>query len=70
MRERGQWMLRCIVHRGRKLSAESVATDLQTSSGLQISLRTVRRELHGTGFNGRAAASNPYVTKCNAKHRM
>ena len=44
-------------------------TDLQTSCGLQISL-TVHRELHGMGFHGRAALSKPYITKCNAKHRI
>ena len=42
-------------------------TDLQTSCGLQVSSRTVRRELHGMGFHGRAAASNPHISKCNAK---
>ncbi|KAL0182604.1 hypothetical protein M9458_021979, partial [Cirrhinus mrigala] len=31
---------------------------------------TVRRELHGMGFHGRAAASKPYITKCSAKRRM
>ena len=70
MTEQGQWMLLCIVHRGRQLSAESIATDLQTSCGLQISSRTVCRELHGMGFHGRAAASKPYISKCNAKCRM
>uniref|UniRef100_A0A8C5QSV3 Transposase Tc1-like domain-containing protein n=1 Tax=Leptobrachium leishanense TaxID=445787 RepID=A0A8C5QSV3_9ANUR len=68
--ERGQRMLRRIVRRGRQLSAESIATDLQTSCGLQISSRTVRRELHGMRFHGRAAASKPYITKCNAERRM
>uniref|UniRef100_A0A3Q2D7V8 Tc1-like transposase DDE domain-containing protein n=1 Tax=Cyprinodon variegatus TaxID=28743 RepID=A0A3Q2D7V8_CYPVA len=68
--ERGQRMLTRIVRRGRQLSAESITTDLQTSCGLQISSRTVRRELHGMGFHGRAAASKPYITKCNAKRRM
>ena len=38
MTEWSQWMLRHIVHRGRQLYAESVATDLQTSCGLQITL--------------------------------
>ncbi len=37
MTERGQRMLRRIVRRGRQLSAESIATDLQSSCGLQIS---------------------------------
>ena len=56
--------------RGRQLSGESIATVLQTSFCLQISSRTVRRELHGMGFHGRAAASKPYISKCNAKRWM
>ena len=62
MTERGQRVLRRIVRRGCQLSAESIATDLQTSCGLQISSRTVLRELHGMGFHGRAAVSKPYIT--------
>uniref|UniRef100_A0A7N9AK47 Regulator of microtubule dynamics protein 3 n=1 Tax=Mastacembelus armatus TaxID=205130 RepID=A0A7N9AK47_9TELE len=31
---------------------ESITADLQTSYGLQISSRTVRRELHGMGYHG------------------
>uniref|UniRef100_A0A8C5PBY5 Transposase Tc1-like domain-containing protein n=1 Tax=Leptobrachium leishanense TaxID=445787 RepID=A0A8C5PBY5_9ANUR len=69
--ERGQQMLRRVVQRGHQLSAESIATDLQTSCGLQISSRTVRREeLHGMGFHGRSAAFKPYIPKCNANRRM
>ena len=67
MTEWGQRMLRC---RGRQLSEQSIATDLRTSCGLQISSRTVRRELHGMGIHDRAAASKPYITKCNAKRQM
>ena len=51
-------------------SDRPIAKDLQTSCGLQISSRTVRRELHGMGCSGRAAASKPHITKCNAKCRM
>jgi len=65
--EWGQRMLRC---RGQQVSAESITTDLQTACGLQISSRTVRRELHGMGFHDRAAASKPYITKCNPKCQM
>ncbi|CAI9619009.1 unnamed protein product [Staurois parvus] len=70
MTEGGQHMLKRTVCRSRQLSAESVVTDLQTSCGLQIGTITVRRELHGMGFHGQAAASKPYIIKCNAKHRM
>ncbi|CAI9579169.1 unnamed protein product [Staurois parvus] len=70
MTKLGQRMLKRTVRRSRQLSAESIAEDLQTSCDLQISTTTVCRELHGMGFHGRAAASKPYITKCNAKHRM
>ncbi|CAI9535629.1 unnamed protein product, partial [Staurois parvus] len=63
-------MLKHTVHRSRQLSAESIAKDLQTPCGLKISTTTVHRELHGMGFHGQAAASKPYITKCNAKRWM
>ncbi|CAI9560743.1 unnamed protein product, partial [Staurois parvus] len=70
MTGRGQRMLRCTMRRSHQLSAESIAKDLQTWCGLQISTTTVCRELHGMGFHGRAAASKPYITKYNAKRQM
>ncbi|CAI9552049.1 unnamed protein product, partial [Staurois parvus] len=51
-RERGQHMLKRTVSRSHQLSAESIAKDLQTWCGLQISTTTVCRELHGMGFHG------------------
>ncbi|CAI9611367.1 unnamed protein product [Staurois parvus] len=68
MTERGQRMLKCTVHRSHQLSAESIAKDLQTSCGLQISITTVHTELYAMSFHGRAAASKPKITKCNAKY--
>ncbi|CAI9576816.1 unnamed protein product, partial [Staurois parvus] len=50
--ERGQLMLKRTECRSHQLSAESIAKDLQTSCGLQISTTTVHRELHGMGFHG------------------
>lgn len=41
---------------------------LQTSCGLQPKYRTQRASWNE--FPGRAAASKPYITKCNAKRRM
>ncbi|CAI9574492.1 unnamed protein product [Staurois parvus] len=70
MTGRGQRMLKGTVRRSHQLSAESIAKDLQTWCGLQMSPTTVCRELHGMGFHGRAAASKPYITKCNAKRGM
>ncbi|CAI9547565.1 unnamed protein product, partial [Staurois parvus] len=51
MTEQGQRMLKRTMRRSHQLSLESIATDLQTSCGLQIST-TVHRELHGMGFHG------------------
>ncbi|CAI9612820.1 unnamed protein product [Staurois parvus] len=62
MTGRGQRMLKRTVRRSRQLSAESIAKDLQTWCGLQMSPTTVRRDLHGMGFHGRAAASKPSIT--------
>lgn len=70
MTERGQRMLRQIVRSSRQFSAESIATDLQTTGGLQISSSTVRRELQIMGFYGGASPSMPYITKFNAKRWM
>ncbi|CAI9591972.1 unnamed protein product, partial [Staurois parvus] len=57
MTERGQCMLKRTVRRSCQLSAKSIAKDFQTVCGIQISTTTVRRELPGMGFHGRAAAS-------------
>ncbi|CAI9602297.1 unnamed protein product, partial [Staurois parvus] len=65
MTKRGQQILKRTVCRSRQLSAESIAKDLQTSCGFQVST-TVRRELHRMGFHGRAAASKPYIPKVSA----
>ncbi|CAI9575236.1 unnamed protein product, partial [Staurois parvus] len=70
MTGRGQCMLKRTVRRSHQLSAESLAEDLQTWCGLQMSTTTVCRELHGMGFHGRAAASKPSITKYNAKSQM
>ncbi|CAI9550647.1 unnamed protein product [Staurois parvus] len=70
MTGRGQSMLKHTVRRSHQLSAESIAKDIQTWCGLQMSPTTVCRELHGMGFHGRAAASKPYITKCNGKRQM
>ncbi|CAI9614279.1 unnamed protein product, partial [Staurois parvus] len=70
MTERDQHMLKRLVCRSQQLSAELIAKDLQTLCVLQISTTTVHRELHGMWFHGRAAASKPYITKCNAKRWM
>ncbi|CAI9575793.1 unnamed protein product [Staurois parvus] len=44
-------MLKRTVRRSRQLSIESIAKDLQTSCGLQISRTIVQREHHQNGFS-------------------
>ncbi|CAI9599002.1 unnamed protein product [Staurois parvus] len=67
MKERGQCTLKHTVRRSHQLSAMSIAKDLHTLCGLQIRTTTVRRELHGMSFHGRAAAPKSCTTKCNTK---
>ncbi|XDV21130.1 hypothetical protein PO909_026296 [Leuciscus waleckii] len=50
--------------------AYDVHYGVHSTQKYKLALRTVRRELHGMVFHGRAAASKPYITKCKAKRRM
>ncbi|CAI9551663.1 unnamed protein product, partial [Staurois parvus] len=49
--ERGQHMLQRTLSTSRQMFAKSIAKDLQTLCGLQISTTTVCRELHRMGFH-------------------
>ena len=66
--ERGQRLLRRMVRKSR--SADSIAEGFRASTGINVSTKTVRLELHGMGFQSRAAACRPHITKSHAKHRM
>ncbi|GFV79761.1 uncharacterized protein TNCV_1725861 [Trichonephila clavipes] len=44
--------------------------EFQSSPGISVSSRTVRRELKNFGFHGRAAAHKPNTTLLNAKQRL
>ncbi|CAI9618734.1 unnamed protein product [Staurois parvus] len=70
MTELGQHMLKRTVHRSCQLSAESIAKDLQTLCGLQITTTTVSRDPHKMGFHGQAVASKLYITKCKGERWM
>ena len=67
--EWGQQMLRCRVRQGRQLSAESIATDLQTSCGLQISSRTVCRKLRGQAAASKLGLQNFLFSDRNCDFR-
>ncbi|GFS67207.1 uncharacterized protein TNCV_2902221 [Trichonephila clavipes] len=46
------------------------STEFQSSSGICVRSRTVRRELKNFGFHGRVAAPKKNITPQNAKHRL
>ncbi|GFX48178.1 uncharacterized protein TNCV_4115131 [Trichonephila clavipes] len=47
-----------------------ISQEFQCSSEINVSSRTVYRELKHLGSHGRAAAHKPYITQQNAKHRL
>ncbi|GFY31019.1 hypothetical protein TNCV_4359261 [Trichonephila clavipes] len=47
-----------------------MSQEFQSSSGISVSSRAVRRELKNLGFHGCAAAHKPNITPLNAKHRL
>jgi hypothetical protein len=51
-------------------SVATLTTKFQTTSGINFSTITVRRELHDMGFHGRAATQKHKITMCNAKHQL
>ncbi|KAJ8259468.1 hypothetical protein GJAV_G00169650 [Gymnothorax javanicus] len=63
-------VLKSIVCKNRMCSIAALAAEFQTASGSDVSLRTVRRELHEMGFRGKAASHNPNITTRNAKRRL
>ena len=58
------------VRKNRQLSDATLTTKLQTASGSNVSTITVCWELHKIGFQGRAAAHQPKITRRNAKRRL
>ncbi|CAI9547274.1 unnamed protein product [Staurois parvus] len=63
MTERGQRVLKRTVRRSHQLSAESIAKDLQTSCGLQISTTVCKCFMEWVSM---AEQLLPSFTKCNA----
>ncbi|GFV56676.1 transposable element Tcb2 transposase [Trichonephila clavipes] len=62
--------LKRVVKQNRKSSLVEISHKFQSSSGISVSSRTIRRELKNLGFHGRAAAHKPNITPQNAKHRL
>ncbi|GFV53770.1 apolipoprotein(A) [Trichonephila clavipes] len=66
--ERSHRALKRAVKQNCKSSLVEISQEFQSSSGISVSSRTVRRELKNLGFHGRAAAHKPNITPQNAKH--
>ncbi|GFV21777.1 regulator of chromosome condensation 2 [Trichonephila clavipes] len=68
--ERSRRTLERVVKQTRKSSLVDISQEFQSSSGISVSSRTVRRELKILGFHGHAAAHKPNITPQNAKQRL
>ncbi|GFU90170.1 QLQ domain-containing protein [Trichonephila clavipes] len=70
--ERSRRTLKKVLKQNRKSLLVEISQEFQSSSGISVSSRTVRREreLKNFGFHGRAAAHKPNITPQNAKHRL
>ena len=63
-------MLKRVAWKNHLASVATLTTEFQTASGSNVGENTIRRELHGMGFHGRAAAHKPKITMHNAKRRL
>ena len=69
--ERSCRTLKSVVKQNRKSSLVEITQEFKNSSGMNVSSRTVRRELKNWDSHGRrAAAHKPNSTPQNAKHRL
>ncbi|GFT14107.1 uncharacterized protein TNCV_3641761 [Trichonephila clavipes] len=70
VRERSRRTLKRVVKQNHKSSLVEISQEFQSSSGISVSSRTVRRELKNLGFHGHAATHKPNITPQNAEHRL
>ncbi|GFS80642.1 regulator of chromosome condensation 2 [Trichonephila clavipes] len=70
--ERSRRILKRVVKQNRKSSLAEISQEFQSSSGISVNSRTVRRELKKTwdSMVVCAAAHKPNITPQNAKHRL
>jgi hypothetical protein len=61
---------KCVAHQNHLSSVATLTTEFQTTSGSNVSTKTVNQKLHEMGFHGRAAAYKPKITMCNAKRQL
>ncbi|KAL7842614.1 hypothetical protein SRHO_G00243030 [Serrasalmus rhombeus] len=65
--ERDLTVLERVANENRLSPVAALTTEFRNASGSNVSPRTVRRELHGMGFRGQAAAHKPKIIRRNAK---
>jgi hypothetical protein len=62
--------LKKVVRETRQTSSETITREFCSATNCPPSTMTVRRELRGMGFHGRAAAHKPNISPVNAKRRL
>jgi transposase len=70
MTERDRRALKKAVRETRQTTSETITREFRSATNCPASSMTVRRELRGTGFHGRAAAHKPNISPVNAKRRL
>jgi hypothetical protein len=70
MTDRDRRELKKVVRETRQTSIETITRDIRSATNCPASTMTVRRELRGMEFHGRAAAHEPNISPVNAKRRL
>lgn len=70
MTDRARRTLKRVVVHNRQSSANCIAQEFREASGIKVSTKTIRRQLHTLGYHGRAAAYKPLITPRNARNRL
>jgi hypothetical protein len=59
-----------VVRETRQTSSKTITHEFRSATKCPASTLTVRRDLRGMGFHGRAAAHKPNISLANAKRRL
>jgi hypothetical protein len=70
MTDRGCRALKKVVRETRQTLSETITREFLSSMNCPASTLTVRQELRGMRFHGRAAAHKPNISPVNAKRRL
>jgi transposase len=70
MTDRDRRALKKVVREARQTSSETITPEFRSATNCPASTMTVRRELRGMGFHGRAAAHKRNISLMNAKRLL